>query len=87
MGRDVVAYTALHKARLAGARAVHLHPTQLTPAVVATVRAGGVEIHMWDANDPAALQTAVDLAIPQVCTDWFQQAVAFRQALEPTPNP
>ena len=44
MRQDVVAYAALQRARLATADAVHLHPSQLNEEVVATIRAGGVEI-------------------------------------------
>ncbi|MFH1929813.1 MAG: glycerophosphodiester phosphodiesterase, partial [Chloroflexota bacterium] len=51
MGLDVVAYASAHRARLAGARAVHLHPSQLSPEVVSTVRSHGVDIHAWDVND------------------------------------
>ena len=79
MGLDVVAYAAAHRARLAGARAVHLHPTQLTPEVVSTVRSNGVEVHAWDVNDEASLNTVVGLGIPRICTDELQQALDFRR--------
>lgn len=81
MGLDVVYYQALHRARLSRARAVHLHPTQLSAAVVTALRHHGIEIHMWDANDEASLATAVEYGIPRVCTDRFQQAAAFRDRL------
>ncbi len=78
MESDTAAYLALQRARLAGARAVHLHPAQLAPDVVAAIRAGGVDVHAWDVNDEAALTVAAELGIPRVCTDRFEQAYAFR---------
>lgn len=80
MHLDVVAYAALNRARLAQAQVVHLHPTQLTADVVAQVRAGAVDIHAWQVNDAPALQLAVDLDVPSICTDRVEQAVAFRVA-------
>jgi len=51
---DVVAHLALHRARQAGADAVHLHPTQLSDAVVNGIRAGGIDVHAWwDVNTAA----------------------------------
>jgi len=81
MGLDVVAYMAAHRARLAGARAVHLHPTQLAPEVVSTVRSLGVEIHAWDVNDEESLNRVVKLDIPKICTDELQRALDFRQLI------
>lgn len=48
MGLDYCAHAAAHGVRLAGARAVHLHPSQLSEAVVERVRAFGAEVHAWD---------------------------------------
>jgi glycerophosphoryl diester phosphodiesterase len=79
MKLDVVAHLAVHRSRLAHARAVHLHPTQLSPAVVSTVHSGGITIHAWDVNDEQALTTVADLGIPKICTDQLQQALQFRQ--------
>ena len=78
MGLDVVAYVASHRARLAGARAVHLHPTQLSTRVISTVRSLGLEIHAWDVNDDASLSRIVELEIPKICTDELQHALNFR---------
>ncbi len=79
MGLDVVAYTALHRARLAGARAVHLHPTQLAPQVVDVIRSQGIEIHAWDVNDGPAVQTVADLNISRLCTDRLEWALSLRE--------
>lgn len=81
MGLDVVAYAAAHRARLAGARAVHLHPTQLSPEVVSTVRSHGVEIHAWDVNDEQSLNMIVKLGIPRICTDDLRSALNFRRRI------
>lgn len=82
MGLDVVGYEALHKARLAQARAVHLHPSQLSSEVVETIRSSGVEIHAWDVNDEPALQKIVEYNIPKVCTDRFEIAASFRNHIK-----
>ena len=82
MKLDVVAYLAAQRARLARARAVHLHPAQLSAEVVAAVRRQGVEVHAWDVNDEQALTAVAVLAIPRLCTDKLRQAFDFRQALE-----
>jgi glycerophosphoryl diester phosphodiesterase len=79
MRLDAVEYYALHHARLACARAVHLHPTQLTHEAVETMRQHAIEVHMWDANDEAAWQLAADLGIPKVCTDRPREALHFRE--------
>jgi len=81
MGLDVVAYVAAHRARLASARAVHLHPSQLSPEVVSTVRSHGVDIHAWDVNDEESLHRIVKLGIPRICTDELQRALTFRRLI------
>jgi glycerophosphoryl diester phosphodiesterase len=78
MKLDVVQYQALHLARLARARAVHLHPSQLSAGVVQAVRSGGIEIHAWDVNDESALEIVAKYGIPRICTDEFELALAFR---------
>jgi glycerophosphoryl diester phosphodiesterase len=79
MKLDVVTHLAIHRARLAHARAVHLHPTQLSPQVAAAIRSAGLEPHAWDVNDAAALSLAAELAIPRICTDHLAQALEFRR--------
>lgn len=81
MRLDVVTYLAIHRARLAHARAVHLHPSQLSPDIVSAVRQHGIEVHAWDVNDEQSLSTVVELDIPRICTDEFQQAFNFRRRL------
>jgi glycerophosphoryl diester phosphodiesterase len=78
---DVVAYLALQRARLAGARAVHLHPSQLTEAVVTAIRSGGVEVHAWDVDEAADIDKIVTMNIPRFSTDEPQQAIEFRDRI------
>lgn len=79
MRLDVVTYLAVHRARLAHARAVHLHPTQLSSKAVSAVRSWGIEVHVWDVNDEQSLNSAMELGIPRICTDRLEQALDFRQ--------
>lgn len=65
----VLAYLASGKAQLAGARAVHLHPTQLDALVIAHLRARDVEVHTWDVNDADAFQRVAGLGITRCDTD------------------
>jgi len=81
MKLDVVQYQAIHYSRLAHARAVHLHPTQLSEKLVSALRHQGIEIHTWDINDERSLMTAVNLGIPRICTDNLELALAFRAQL------
>lgn len=82
MGLDVVQYQAIHSSRLAHARAVHLHPGQLSEEVVDALRKQSIEIHVWDVNDEQTLQTIARFGIPRICTDYFERALAFRNKIE-----
>ncbi len=81
MKLDVVQYQAIHHSRLAHARAVHLHPAQLSETVVNALRNQGIEIHVWDVNDEQALATVAKFGIPRICTDNFKQALTFRDKM------
>jgi glycerophosphoryl diester phosphodiesterase len=81
MKLDVVQYQAIHHARLAHARAIHLHPTQLSETVVTVLRHQHIEIHGWDVNDEQSLLAAAKFAIPRICTDDLMQALAFREKM------
>jgi glycerophosphoryl diester phosphodiesterase len=81
MKLDVVTYLAIQRSKLAQARAVHLHPAQLSHEVVGKIRRNGIEVHAWDVNDEQALKTVTELEIPRICTDKFQQAKTFRQRM------
>ena len=80
MRLDVVAHAALHGARLSKAEAVHLSPNQLSDEVVATIRAGGVEVHAHRVNDQSALELAARLGVPWICTDAPERALAFQRS-------
>lgn len=79
MGLDVVTFLVIQRAKLAGARAVHLHPTQLTEKVVRDIREQRIEDHTWDVNDEKSLQSMVALSVPKVCTDNLLLAVDYRE--------
>ena len=79
MTPDVVQYQAIHFSRLARARAVHLHPTQLSETIVAALRQHGIETHAWEVNDEPSLMTVARLGIPRLCTDLPRQALVFRE--------
>ncbi len=81
MGLDVVTYMAIQRAKLAGARAVHLHPTQLTEEVVRDIRGQGIEVHAWDVNDEDSLQLMYALSVPKICTDSLRLAVDYRKRI------
>lgn len=77
---DVLQYEALQLSRLAHARAVHLHPSQLSEPVVSFLRKNGIEIHVWNVNDIASLEIINGFCIPRICTDNFELAKFFRNA-------
>jgi hypothetical protein len=79
MGEDVFLYQALHRARLAQARAIHLHIDQVSAAAVATIRARGIDVHVWGVEDARTVAKAVDLRIPKVCTDHTAAVVRLRR--------
>lgn len=81
MDLDVVAYQAANLGKLAQARAVHLHPGQLSIDVVNTIHAAGLMIHAWDVNTQRALETILECAIPRICTDQFNLAADFRSRI------
>jgi len=81
MKSDVLAYTALQRSRLAGARAVHLHASQLAGETIQAIRAGGCEVHAWGVNERRSLELANELQISRLCTDNLRQAITFREAL------
>ena len=78
MRSDVVLYNAINRARLAKARALHLHPMQLVEEVVSSIRSEGIEVHAWDVNDVQSLQKIVELGIPRISTDFPDEALKFR---------
>lgn len=82
MGPDVVSYVAVQRGRLSGARAIHLHPGQLSEGTVQTVRRAGLEVHTWDANSLEYLELAAQFNIPRLSTDRLAMALEFRSGIE-----
>ena len=81
MKLDVIAYEAAQRAHLAKARGVHLHPSQLTQAVVDQVTAEGVVIHAWQVEDLETARRVIDLGITRFSTETISLLVDFRQSL------
>lgn len=79
MKADVMAYSALQRGKLSGARAVHLHASQLSREVVGYIREGGVEVHAWGVNDFQGFETARFLNIGRICSDALSLAVQYYQ--------
>ncbi|MBN1667853.1 MAG: glycerophosphodiester phosphodiesterase [Anaerolineales bacterium] len=79
MKLDIVAYEAVQRSRLARARGVHLHPTQLNAAVVEQVRAAGLAVHAWQVEDLETLDLVSTLKIPRFSTENIPMAVSYRQ--------
>lgn len=81
MTLEIVQHQAIHTSRLAKARAVHLHPSQLSEEVVNALHNQGIEIHAWDVNDEQSLETVAEFGIHRICTDDFKQALAYRDKM------
>lgn len=76
MTGPIVSHLAAQKARLARARAVHLHPSQLVKETVKRIRDQGLEVHAWDVNDREAMALMRDLGISRLSTDRLREALA-----------
>lgn len=82
MKEDVFLYSAVKRGHLAGARAVHLHPTQLSEELIHFVRKEGLEIHSYDVNDQASIDEMLALDIPRFDTEIVPEALAARAEFE-----
>jgi glycerophosphoryl diester phosphodiesterase len=69
MGPDVLTYQVIHRAHLAVACGVHVHPTQLSRHVAEQIRNGGIEVLAWDVNHAADWYEVVRHRIPKITTD------------------
>jgi glycerophosphoryl diester phosphodiesterase len=81
MRLDYITYSAIHRARLAGARAVHLNPTQLSSEVVSEIRRHGIDVHAHGVNDEPSLRLVTELGILRICTDQFQMIRDLRERI------
>lgn len=77
---DAVGYEAVHIARRAGAHIVHVGLDQLNESVVGTIRAAGLDIHVYPVNEQNALERAVQFRVPEVVTDDPATLVRLRRA-------
>jgi len=73
-GPEVVANNTIHLTQQAQARAIHLHPSQLSVEVVNTIRQQGIQFHAWDVNSTADLRRVREMDITIICTDNLIQA-------------
>lgn len=80
MHLDVVAYAALHSTRLAKADVVHLYPNQLSDEVLATIRASGIEVHVYPVDDQQTVELVARHRVPEVITDDPVRVLALRRA-------
>ena len=69
MHMDALAYFAVQSARLASADVVHLAPNQLSEELMATVRASGVDVHVYPVNDEPTLDLISRYRVLEVITD------------------
>lgn len=69
MKPNYVGYSAVQRARLAGARAVHLQVDQLTVEVVEAIRREGFAVHVHGVDAHADLTTALQFEIGRFDTD------------------
>ena len=82
MRAGVIAYQSAHRGRLAGARAVHLHASQLFPEACTYIRDQGMEVHAWGVNSLEEYNLAVSLDIPRICTDHPAQIIALQREVQ-----
>ena len=80
MRLDVVAYAAVQSGRLAKADVVHLYPDQLSEEVMATIRAAGIEVHVYPVNDEKIFELVARHAVPEVITDDPARVLALRRS-------
>lgn len=77
---DVVAHEAISRARLTRADAVHLHPAQITAAVLADVDAASLSLHVTDADVPADVRRLAALGLARFATGQLTAVLALRDA-------
>jgi glycerophosphoryl diester phosphodiesterase len=80
MGLDVVETIATQKARLAGARAVHLHTSQIRTDLVDRIRARGIDVHAHGVKDPQTYDAVQSAGIRQLGTDQLRTILDLRRA-------
>ncbi len=80
--RSVVDSTVIADAAAIRATAIGAgRPTVITPEVLKSVRANGMELWQWTVNDPADMQRLLDLGVDGVITDRPDLALELRDNL------
>jgi len=82
MRQDVLEYAAVKAGHLATARAIHLHPLQLTEDLIRSVQGNGLEIHSYDVNDRLSIEKVLALGIPKFDTEIVLEALVARAEFE-----
>lgn len=77
MKDDFVAYNSVHRAQMAGARAVHLHVSQLSAEVVERIRGEGVDVHSYEVNDEETLGQLSAIEVTRFTTDRLAAALSW----------
>lgn len=75
MTPEYIAYAGIHRGRLSGARAVHLHASQVSARVVETIRSAGFSVHVHGVDTRDDLSTALDLEIERFDTDRLLEVI------------
>lgn len=65
----IVSRLTVEKGKLAQARAVHVHPSQLTQETVDYIRGHGFDIHAWDVNNMDTMARLLALSVEQFTSD------------------
>lgn len=77
MTPDYMAYSAVHRARLSEARAVHLHVAQLTPETVSAIRRESLDVHVHGVNGREDLDSVLELDISRFDTDHLDDVLSW----------
>lgn len=81
MNGSYIAYSAVNRARVARARGVHLHPSQLSREVVDEIRTAGIEIHCWDVNSREDVSATLAFGITRFDTDRLSDVFGWLEDL------
>lgn len=86
MGSDVLGYFAVQSAKLANASVVHMDTGDLGASVVATVRAAGLDIHVYPVNDNDAVDLVRRYGVREVVTDAAARILDLRHSAAGSPR-
>jgi glycerophosphoryl diester phosphodiesterase len=86
MRSDVLAYFAVQSAKLANVRVVHMDTSELSASVVATIRAAGLDIHVYPVNDESAVELVRRHGVREVVTDAAAHILDLRRSVGSSPR-